>query len=157
METICRTGWRARRTTDPETHLIPRAILAAKGDSPDLTVFGGDYPTEDGTCVRDYIHVADLARAHLLALAHLTNDGENIEVNLGSGRGHSVNEILDAIERITGLKVPAKIEARRPGDPPVVYADARLALETLRFTAVHSELATIITTAARSFGLETIR
>ena len=137
----------------PETHLIPCALLAAGGRHEHLAVFGDDYGTADGTCIRDYIHVADLARAHLLALRHLLDGGENIAVNLGTGRGISVFEILHSIRRITGCAVPIRIEPRRAGDPPVLYADPSLARSRLGFSAEHSDVDTIIRTAAPFFGL----
>ena len=139
---------------DPETHLIPRAMMAAAGKIDFLEIFGDDYDTPDGTCVRDYIHVADLARAHVLALEHLTGGGGNLAVNLGTGRGISIREILEAIGRLTGRNVPIQMRARRAGDPPALYADPTLAAEKLGFQAVYSDLDTIIRTAAPFFGLE---
>jgi UDP-arabinose 4-epimerase len=141
-------------THDPETHLIPRAMMAAAGRIDFLEVYGQDYDTPDGTCIRDYIHVADLARAHVLALEHLINGGGNLAVNLGSGRGTSIKEILEAISRLTGRNVPVEMCARRAGDPPVLYADPALAAEKLGFQALYSDLDTIIRTAAPFFGLE---
>jgi UDP-glucose-4-epimerase len=137
----------------PETHLIPCALLAASGRHEHLAIFGDDYDTADGTCIRDYIHVADLARAHLLALRHLLDGGENLAVNLGTGRGISVLEILHSIRRITGRAVPIRIESRRAGDPPVLYADPSLARSRLGFSAEHSDIDTIIRTAAPFFDL----
>ena len=139
---------------DPETHLIPRALLAAKGDLPYLDVFGEDYPTEDGTCIRDYIHVKDLARAHVMAVKRLEKGGETLAVNLGSGHGQSVNAILKGIEQVTGRKVPARFAPRRPGDPPAIYADATRAARELGFRSEWSDLDVILKTAARGFGLE---
>lgn len=139
---------------DPETHLIPRAMMAAAGTIDFLEVFGNDYDTPDGTCIRDYIHVLDLARAHVLAVERLSNDGANLAVNLGTGRGTSIREILDAIGRITGRNVPVEIRARRAGDPPALYADPSFAAEKLGFLAVYSDLDTIIRSAAPTFGLE---
>lgn len=139
---------------DPETHLIPRAMMAAAGTIDVLEVYGDDYDTPDGTCIRDYIHVADLARAHVLAVERLNNDGANLAVNLGTGRGTSIREILDAIGRITGRNVPIAMRARRAGDPPALYADPSFAAEKLGFQAVYSDLDTIIRSAAPSFGLE---
>jgi UDP-arabinose 4-epimerase len=138
----------------PETHLIPRALMAAAGEVDRLTVFGGDYDTPDGTCIRDYIHVSDLARAHVLAVLYLANGGKNLAANLGSGHGTSVREIIDTIEHITNMHVPVRTEARRQGDPPSLYADNRLAASELRFTPSHSDIRTIVRTAAPSFGLE---
>lgn len=139
---------------DPETHLIPRALLAAGGKVSHLTVFGDDYETEDGTCIRDYIHVTDLARAHVLALDHLINGGKNLAVNLGTGTGSSIGEILRTIGRITNREVPVEMHPRRAGDPPALYADPAFARRTLGFSPEYSDLDTIIRTAAPFFGLE---
>jgi UDP-glucose-4-epimerase GalE len=111
---------------DPETHLIPRAILAALGRVPPLVVFGTDYDTPDGTCVRDYVHVSDLARAHLLALAHLRADGPSRAFNLGGGEGRSVREVIESVERVSGRKVPHSFGDRRPGDPARLVASSKL-------------------------------
>jgi len=122
----------------PESHLIPLVIDAALGRRPPLDVYGGDYPTPDGTCVRDYVHVTDLAEAHLLALSRL-EDEPGVTWNLGSGRGHSVFEVIRSVERITGLRVRHQVTARRPGDPPVLVAAsdrARAAGWRPRFEAV---------------------
>jgi UDP-arabinose 4-epimerase len=139
---------------DPETHLIPRALLAARGNIPHLAVYGDDYATEDGTCIRDYIHVTDLARAHVLALHHLINGGQNLSVNLGTGRGSSISEIIRTINRVTNCDVPFEIHPRREGDPPCLYADPAFARSVLGFSAEYSDLDTIIRTAAPFFGLE---
>jgi UDP-glucose 4-epimerase len=105
----------------PESHLIPLVIDAVLGRRPPLDVYGGDYPTADGTCIRDYVHVTDLAEAHLLALARLDTDAE-VTWNLGSGTGHSVLQVIQSVERISGRRVPYRIAARRPGDPAVLVA-----------------------------------
>ncbi|HWD12598.1 UDP-glucose 4-epimerase GalE [Pseudochrobactrum sp. sp1633] len=139
---------------EPETHLIPRALLAAAGKIDQLEVFGDDYDTEDGTCVRDYIHVSDLASAHVLAYDYLAGGGSNLAVNLGTGRGSSIRQILGAIDRVTGRQVPVVIHPRRAGDPPVLYADPALARKTLGFEPQYSDLDTIVRTAAPFFGLE---
>ena len=139
---------------EPETHLVPRALMAASGAIPFLELFGDDYDTADGTCVRDYVHVWDLARAHVLAYTYLKAGGASLSVNVGTGRGTSVAEILAAIARVTGREVPVRIHPRRPGDPPALYADPGLARDTLGFCAEHSDLDTIIRTAAPFFGLE---
>ncbi|MCT8970957.1 UDP-glucose 4-epimerase GalE [Microbaculum marinisediminis] len=139
---------------DPETHLIPRALMAASGRIPHLSVFGDDYDTDDGTCVRDYIHVTDLARAHAMATDYLARGGASAAVNLGTGNGISILEILRAIQRITGREVPTVMEPRRPGDPPVLVADPRLARDTLGFSANLSDIDTIVRTAAPTFGLD---
>jgi UDP-glucose 4-epimerase len=108
---------------DPETHLIPLALAAAAGTAPPVTVFGDDYPTRDGTCVRDYIHVSDLAQAHVAALEALDlGDIDHTAFNLGSGTGYTVREVIDAASRITGHAVPVTMGPRRPGDPAVLVA-----------------------------------
>ncbi|MBX4866281.1 MULTISPECIES: UDP-glucose 4-epimerase GalE [Rhizobium] len=139
---------------EPETHLIPRALLAAAGRLERLDIFGTDYSTEDGTCVRDYIHVSDLAQAHLAAVNHLMTDGASLSVNLGSGRGTSVREILDAIRRTTGRDVPVRYRSRRAGDPPILFANTARAEAELGFTPTLSDIDTIIRTAGPTFGLE---
>jgi len=138
---------------DPETHLIPRALMAAAGMIPALEIFGDDYDTGDGTCERDYVHVTDLAHAHVLALRHLGNGGASLRANVGSGRAWSIRQVLDMVEKVTGRRVPCVIRPRRPGDPGVLVADAALAREALGFTTRHSELENIIATAAPAFGL----
>jgi len=138
----------------PETHLIPRAMLAAGGSIDVLDVYGDDYDTKDGTCIRDYIHVTDLARAHVLAVEYLIGGGADLAVNLGTGHGTSIKEIVTAIARICGRPVPVAIRARRPGDPPSLYAASDLAAEKLGFRVLHSDIDTIIRTAAPFFGLE---
>jgi UDP-arabinose 4-epimerase len=139
---------------DPETHLIPRVLLAAAGRIPHMAIFGDDYETPDGTCIRDYIHVTDLAHAHVLAFDHLTGNGRNLAVNLGTGRGSSIRQILDAVARITSNEVPVVFHPRRQGDPPALYADPTLAREALGFSPRYSDLDTIVRTAAPVFGLE---
>jgi UDP-arabinose 4-epimerase len=138
---------------DPETHLIPLALRAAAGTGPALNIMGTDYPTPDGTCIRDYIHVADLARAHVMALGHLRAGGANLALNLGSGTGLSVRQIVDAIARVTGCRVPCHAAARRPGDPPVLTASPALARSVLGFRTDCSDIDTIIRDAAPWFGL----
>ena len=108
---------------NPETHLIPLVLDAASGKRPDVTMFGTDYPTPDGTAVRDYVHVCDLARAHVLALEYLLDEGDTIAVNLGTGRGASVRQVVDTVRRITGREVIARDASRRAGDPPALVAD----------------------------------
>jgi len=132
---------------DPETHLIPLVLRAALGRGDPISIFGTDYPTPDGTAIRDYIHVSDLADAHLRALGHLAAGGENAALNLGTGRGHSVREVIAAVERISGRPVPRREVARRPGDPPELVADATLARSRLGWQPRHSDLDTIIATA----------
>ena len=138
----------------PETHLIPRALLAAAGRLESLDIFGTDYATQDGTCVRDYVHVSDLAQAHLAAVNHLMAGGDSLSVNLGSGRGTSVREILAAIHRTTGREVPVRYRARRAGDPPILFANTARAKAELGFMPALSDIDTIIRTAGPTFGLE---
>lgn len=116
---------------EPETHLLPRAIKAVLGRGPKLTVFGTDYPTPDGSCVRDYIHVNDLADAHIRAMEHVKSRNESLELNLGTEKGHSVLEVVHALEKITGRKVDYELGLRRPGDPPSLVADSTKARTTL--------------------------
>ncbi len=137
---------------EPETHLIPRALMAATGVIDHLEVFGDDYDTPDGTCIRDYVHVEDLADGHVRALRYLSDGNVSLQANLGTGVGTSIKEIFAAIERVTNFKVPAKFIARRIGDPAALYADATLVRNILDFTATRSQLDHIIRTAAR--GLE---
>ncbi len=115
----------------PETHLIPLALRAALGTAPPLRIFGNKLDTPDGTCIRDYIHVSDLGQAHLLALEYLTKDGATTCLNLGTGQGTSVASLVAAAEEITGRKVPHSYVDPRPGDPPVLYADASRAANVL--------------------------
>jgi UDP-arabinose 4-epimerase len=135
---------------DPETHLIPLAIDAATGKGPPLRVFGTDYPTADGTCERDFVHVSDLATAHVAALRHLINGHASMILNLGTGRGHSVLSVIEAVERVTGRSVPVEWADRRPGDPPTLVADPTLAQRLIGFEPRYSDLETIIETAWRS-------
>jgi UDP-glucose-4-epimerase GalE len=132
---------------EPETHLLPRVIMAAMGQIDALDVFGSDYPTPDGTCIRDYIHVTDLAEAHVLALHRLLNGGSPVAVNVAAGRGYSVREVITAVEHASGRKVPVREAPRRPGDPPALVADASKAREMLGFSAQHSDLPNIAKTA----------
>jgi UDP-arabinose 4-epimerase len=143
-----------RENHNPETHLIPRALMAAAGKTAGLKVFGDDYDTPDGTCIRDYVHVTDLAHAHVLAVLYLLDGGKNLAANLGSGQGASVREIIDMIERLTHRHVPVQQEARRQGDPPELYSDPKRAATELHFQPRFSDLETIIRTAAPTFGLE---
>jgi UDP-arabinose 4-epimerase len=139
---------------DPEPHLIPRALLAASGAGPSLSVFGSDYDTDDGTCVRDYIHVSDLANAHVLALDYLAGGGESLAVNLGAGRPSSIREVIDTVADVTNRPVPVEWGPRRAGDPPALYADPALARDVLGFSPQYSDLETIVRTAAPFFGFE---
>lgn len=131
---------------DPETHLIPIAIQAAMGKRLGMTIFGEDYPTPDGTCVRDYVHVEDLADAHVTVMARM-QPGRTVAYNLGIGRGYSVREVIAAVERVTGRSIPVKMGERRAGDPPVLYADPSKIREELGWTASWTDLEKIIQTA----------
>lgn len=133
---------------DPETHLLPLAINAALGLGPQLQVFGTDYPTPDGTCIRDYIHVTDLADAHVRALSYLEKGGATTAINLGTGSGFSIREILTAVEQVLGSPVPYQVSPRRPGDPPSLVALAEKARDVLGWEAKHSDIETIVRTAA---------
>ncbi len=134
---------------DPETHLIPAIIQAALGQRPHIEIYGTDYDTPDGTAIRDYIHVTDLGDAHLSALEHLLRGGKNIAFNLGTGQGHSVREVIESVERVSGRKVPRKEGPRRPGDPPSLVADARRASEVLGWHPQLPDLDSIVETAWR--------
>ncbi len=132
---------------DPEPHLIPRAIQAAVGEIPFVEIFGSDYPTPDGTAIRDYIHVTDLAGAHYLALANILDGGSSAALNLGTGKGHSVREVIAAVERASGTYVPIREAERRSGDPPCLVADGAKAKQLLGWKPRHSSLDEIIETA----------
>ena len=123
---------------DPETHAIPLALFTLLGRRESFRIFGQDYPTRDGTCLRDYIHTLDLADAHVCAVERLLNGGESLAANLGSGDGVTVRELLAAIERVTGRKVPALAAPRRPGDAPALVADAGLAKRELDWSATRN-------------------
>ncbi len=133
---------------EPESHLIPIVLQVALGQREKITIFGEDYPTPDGTCIRDYVHVDDLAAAHLAALDRL-QDGVGMKLNLGTGRGTSVREVIEACRRVTGHAIPVAIGERRPGDPPELVADASLARETLGWTPKYGEIGPIVETAWR--------
>jgi UDP-glucose 4-epimerase len=134
---------------DPETHLIPLAFYAMQGRIPHLTVFGTDYPTTDGTCLRDYVHVDDLSRAHIAAFDKLATPGAGLFYNLGTGRPSSVREIITAVERVSGKKVPVKEGARREGDPPSLYADSSKAQRELGWKIRFPTIDGIVETAWR--------
>jgi UDP-glucose 4-epimerase len=116
---------------EPETHLIPLALEAASGLRPCLEIFGDDYPTADGTCVRDYIHVVDLGAAHLQAVGYLQRAGESVALNLGSGKGYSVRNVIGAVQDTTGCRVPMRVSSRRAGDPPLLVAGSAMAHKIL--------------------------
>jgi UDP-arabinose 4-epimerase len=132
---------------DPETHLIPLILQAALGLRSHIEIYGTDYPTPDGTAIRDYIHVEDLAEAHLRALEHLGAGRDSAAVNLGTGQGHSVREVIRAAEAVSGRTIPYREVARRSGDPPALVADPSLAVELLGWRARVSDLETIVRTA----------
>lgn len=129
---------------DPESHLIPLVIGAAQGTRPPVKIFGTDYPTADGTAIRDYIHVLDLADAHLRALDRLRSGTSSQAINLGTGRGHSVREVVDTIARVAGKPVPVVESPRRPGDPPELVAAPERARDVLGWTCRYAELETIV-------------
>jgi UDP-glucose 4-epimerase len=131
---------------DPESHLIPIVLQAALGLREGVTIFGTDYPTQDGTCIRDYIHVDDLAEAHMLALDRL-QPGRGLLLNLGTGRGHSVREVVDTCKEVTGRDFPVTDGPRRPGDPPILVASADRAREVLGWRPRYNELKPIVETA----------
>lgn len=134
-------------THDPETHLIPLALDAAMGRLPNLEIFGTDYNTPDGTCIRDYIHVCDLADAHILCLQHLIDGGPSNAYNLGTGTGYSVKQIVEGAERVTGRPVPRKDSIRRAGDPPELIAHAEKIKKELDWSPKHSSIDKILSTA----------
>lgn len=131
----------------PETHLIPLVLQVATGERQSARIFGTDYPTPDGTCVRDYIHVCDLTRAHLLALGHLLGGGDNAVYNLGNSKGYSVRDVIETARRITGHPIPAAEAERRPGDPAFLVADSARIRHHLGWQPRHERLDDIIETA----------
>jgi UDP-glucose 4-epimerase len=128
---------------DPETHLIPLLLRAVITGKP-VTVFGNDYPTADGTCIRDYIHVDDLAQAHILALEYLMAGGASQQFNVGTGTGHTVMQIIRAVEEVTGKQVPHIIGPRRPGDPPSLVAASDKLRSTLGWQPKYTDIRTIV-------------
>ncbi|MFE1319984.1 UDP-glucose 4-epimerase GalE [Kitasatospora phosalacinea] len=131
---------------EPESHLIPLVFQAALGQRPHIAVFGEDYPTPDGTCIRDYIHIADLAEAHLLAL-DAARPGEHLICNLGNGTGFSVREVIESVRRVTGREIPVQVADRRPGDPAVLVAAADRARDALGWVPKRPELDRIVADA----------
>jgi UDP-glucose 4-epimerase len=129
---------------DPETHLIPLVLQVASGRRESIGRFGSDFPTRDGSCIRDYIHVQDLCEAHLLALRRLGEGAPSTTYNLGNGEGHSVNEVIEAARRVTGHPIPVRDDPRRAGDPPVLVADAERARAELGWTPKYPDIQTII-------------
>lgn len=138
---------RTGQTSPRATHLIKRACQVALGRAPNLEIFGTDYPTPDGTGVRDYIHVSDLVAAHALALDYLRGGGEAAVMNCGYGHGASVREVIAAVERVAGMRLPVTETARRPGDPPWLIADSRLIRKTLGWMPAHDNLDEIVASA----------
>jgi UDP-arabinose 4-epimerase len=135
---------------DPETHLIPRVLMAVLGAIEHVDIYGDDYPTQDGTCVRDYVHVADIATGHVLALERILSGRGSLKLNLGSGVGYSVKQILQVASEVTGTKVPYAVRPRRAGDPPELLADISAAHLEIGYRPVSSDLKTLIETAWRS-------
>jgi UDP-glucose 4-epimerase len=127
---------------EPETHLIPRILQNLNN----FTIYGNDYDTPDGTCVRDYVHVSDIADAHVLAAKYLTDGGDSQILNLGTGRGYSVQDIVNLVKKITGEEVKYRYESRRAGDPPFLFADVSLAEKVLTYRPKH-DIVSIIQTA----------
>ena len=129
---------------DPESHLIPLILQAASGRRRHISVFGNDYATDDGTCIRDYIHVWDLCQAHLLAVQHLLGGGKSLALNLGNGQGFSVQQVIDGARRVTGRDIVVRHEARRAGDPAVLVADSTQARALLGWQPQYADLDTIL-------------
>ncbi len=134
---------------DPETHLIPLVLQAAAGTRKEVQIFGDDYDTPDGTCIRDYIHVEDLAEAHVAALARLQGGVAELACNLGTGQGFSVREVIEAARAVTGKPIPARVVGRRPGDPPRLVSGGTRAREILSWTAARPKLEDIVADAWR--------
>jgi UDP-glucose-4-epimerase GalE len=132
---------------EPETHIIPLVLDVALGRRPEIAIFGDDYATEDGSCIRDYIHVSDLADAHVLALRRLLKGAASGHFNLGNGRGFSVRQVIEAAAKVTGKAIPAVVAPRRPGDPPRLVADAAHAKQALGWRPKRFELETQIADA----------
>jgi UDP-glucose 4-epimerase len=129
---------------EPESHLVPNVLRVASGEKSQLSVFGTDYPTADGTAIRDYVHISDLAEAHILALKHLRQGGQTDFLNLGTGDGYSVMDVIECARKVTGKAIPVKIEARRAGDPPKLVADSRKARSVLGWQPAMSDLSSIL-------------
>ena len=129
---------------EPESHLVPNVLTAASGKTAEISVFGNNYPTPDGTCIRDYVHVTDLADAHSRALDYLRKGGKSDFINLGTGHGYSVLEVVEATRKVTGAPIPIRMEPPRPGDPARLVADATKAKNVLGWKPEHSDLASIL-------------
>ena len=145
----CSLDGRTGEDHEPETHLIPRVLMSITGEIPEVTILGTDWETPDGTCVRDYIHVEDLAAAHVLALDYLSQGGTTAAWNLGTGQGHSVREVIACAERVSGQRVPVIEGARRKGDPAQLVAAASKVRRELGWEARHQDLETIVASAWR--------
>lgn len=128
----------------PETHLVPLALFVARGDTSSLTIFGSDYPTPDGTCIRDYVHVSDLADAHVLALKYLDGGGSTCSLNLGTGKGWSVAEVIQTVVEVSGRQIAVSKGQRRPGDPPILVADPTAAMRVLGWIPKYPHIKTQI-------------
>jgi len=133
----------------PETHLIPLVIYAARGLNEEIKIFGTDYPTKDGTCIRDYIHVMDLADAHIKALQYLVDKNQSDSFNLGNGNGHSVREVIEAVRKVSKKDFKVVEAGRREGDPPVLISSSEKAIETLKWKPQYEDLDMVIETAWR--------
>ena len=132
---------------DPETHLIPLVLQVASGRKKHISVFGDDYPTPDGTCVRDYVHVMDIVEAHILALENLMNTNKSQVFNIGNNKGFSVNQIIQMAKEITKVDIPFKIQGRRKGDPAELIADNKKIINLLNWNPKYSDLETIVKSA----------
>jgi UDP-glucose-4-epimerase GalE len=141
----------------PETHLIPLVLQAAYGQRPEIAVFGDDYNTPDGTCIRDYVHVSDLAEAHVSALRRLADGGDSVVVNLGTGHGYSVNEVIETVRQVTNRPIRVRTAGRRPGDPAQLVAEANRARQELSWHPVWPNLADQVRHAAVSLSLRSAR
>lgn len=129
---------------EPESHLVPNVLAVALGEIPEVPVFGTDYPTPDGTAIRDYVHVIDLAEAHIRSLEYLRAGGKSDFINLGTGQGYSVLEVIEAARKVTGHPIPTRFADRRPGDPAKLVAEATKARQVLGWTATQSDMANIL-------------
>jgi UDP-glucose 4-epimerase len=139
QELIPRVSW-VGELHQPETHLIPLVLFAAMGDQPSVKIFGRDYPTPDDTCIRDYVHVSDLADAHVAAINRLSVGHQSDSFNLGNGRGFSVDEVVKTTEKVTGLRVKSEAYPRRDGDPPILVSDSSKARQLLGWTPKYPAL-----------------
>ena len=129
---------------EPESHLVPNVLAVALGEKPEVPVFGTDYPTPDGTAIRDYVHVIDLAEAHIRSLEYLRAGGQSDFINLGTGQGYSVLEVIEATRKVTGHPIPTRFADRRPGDPAKLVADAAKSRQVLGWTATRSDMSNIL-------------